>query len=49
MDSSEGTKGRIMEKSVVEKRRRISFVEIVVVIGILVVLAATVMTLVTNY
>ena len=49
MDSSEGTKVRIMEKSVVEKQRRISLVEIVVVIGTLVVLAAIAMTLVTNY
>ena len=39
MEQSAGTK----------KGRRISIVEIVVVIGILVVLAATVLTLTTNY
>ena len=38
-----------MEKSAERHRRRISIVEIVVVIGILVILATTAVTLTTNF
>ena len=40
---------KTMEQTEGTKQRRLSIVEIVVVIGTLVVLAATAMTLVTNY
>ena len=40
---------KTMEQTAGTKHRRLSIVEIVVVIGTLVVLAATAMTLFTNY